>query len=240
MLLRLTDDDISGPDAKQTALERKFSDVTRLFSALDPRLAQVMFGRLARAVLKLDPDRRNNLLQRTILPGLLDGARTARCCATSPTWISRSRSVCCSISRPPRLKCCRRRSIDSTSRPIAAPPSCRSSTSGCARQRRRADRRQPRLVGHRTPRAGTDSRRRGTRDRLLRVRRLRPLDGRSGRAGRRRGARGNRRDRRADDAAALRIAAGAHRAQSRRSSTRFCVARSSLLGTLERPADGTI
>jgi hypothetical protein len=73
MLLRLTDDDLPGAETRQTALERKFSDVTMLFSALDPRLAQVMFGRLARAVLKLDPDRRNNLLQRTILPGLLDG-----------------------------------------------------------------------------------------------------------------------------------------------------------------------
>ena len=73
MLVRLTDDDLSGPDARQTALERKYSDVTRLFSALDPRLAQVMFGKLARAVLNLDTDRRNNLLQRTILPGLLDG-----------------------------------------------------------------------------------------------------------------------------------------------------------------------
>ena len=73
MLVRLTDDDLSGPDAKQTALERKYTDVTRLFSALDPRLAHVMFGKLARAVLNLDTDRRNNLLQRTILPGLLDG-----------------------------------------------------------------------------------------------------------------------------------------------------------------------
>ena len=73
MLVRLTDDDLSGPDARETALERKYSDVTRLFSALDPRLAQAMFGKLARAVLKLEPDRRNNLLQRTILPGLLDG-----------------------------------------------------------------------------------------------------------------------------------------------------------------------
>ena len=73
MLVRLTDDEVSGPDAKQTALERKYSDVTRLFSALDPRLAQVMFGKLARAVLNLDADRRNSLLQRTILPGLLDG-----------------------------------------------------------------------------------------------------------------------------------------------------------------------
>ena len=79
MLLRLTDDDIPGVDTRQTALERKFSDVTMLFSALDPRLAQVMFGRLARAVLKLDPDRRNNLLQRTVLPGLL----LVRCTSTA-------------------------------------------------------------------------------------------------------------------------------------------------------------
>jgi hypothetical protein len=78
MLLRLTDDDIPGVDTRQTALERKFSDVTLLFSALDPRLAQVMFGRLARAVLNLDPDRRNNLLQRTVLPGLLDGRDEGR------------------------------------------------------------------------------------------------------------------------------------------------------------------
>jgi hypothetical protein len=73
LLVRLTDNDVSGPEAKQTALERKYTDVTRLFSALDPRLAGVMFGKLARAVLNLDADRRNNLLQRTILPGLLDG-----------------------------------------------------------------------------------------------------------------------------------------------------------------------
>ena len=78
MLLRLTDDEIPGVDTRQTALERKFSDVTLLLSALDPRLAQVMFGRLARAVLKLDPDRRNNLLQRTVLPGLLDGRDEGR------------------------------------------------------------------------------------------------------------------------------------------------------------------
>ena len=73
MLVRLTDEDLSGPDARQVALERKYTDVTQLFSALDPRLAQVMFGKLARAVSNLAPDRRHNLLQRTILPGLLDG-----------------------------------------------------------------------------------------------------------------------------------------------------------------------
>ena len=74
MLLRLTDDEIPGVDTRQTALERKFSDVTLLPPPLDPRLAQVMFGRLARAVLKLDPDRRNNLLQRTVLPSTVQVA----------------------------------------------------------------------------------------------------------------------------------------------------------------------
>jgi len=73
LLVRLTDEEVSGPEGRQVALERKYSDVTRLFAALDPRLAQVMFGKLARAVLNLEPERRNNLLQRAILPGLLDG-----------------------------------------------------------------------------------------------------------------------------------------------------------------------
>jgi hypothetical protein len=72
MLLRLTDEEPVGPDARQAALERKFSDVTTLVSSLDPRLARIMFEKLARAVLDLDPERRKTLLQRTILPGLLD------------------------------------------------------------------------------------------------------------------------------------------------------------------------
>jgi hypothetical protein len=73
MLLRLTDEDPVGPDARHAALERKFTDVTTLFSALDPQLARVMFAKLARAVLELAPERRKSLLQGTILPGLLDG-----------------------------------------------------------------------------------------------------------------------------------------------------------------------
>jgi hypothetical protein len=133
MLLRLTDDEIPGVDTRQTALERKFSDVTLLFSALDPRLAQVMFGRLARAVLKLDPDRRNNLLQRTVLPGLLDGKDEGKVLRDFPTWIWRSRSVSCSISRRPHRKSSLQRSIDWTSRPIVVPRSSRSSTNVSAR-----------------------------------------------------------------------------------------------------------
>jgi len=73
ILLRLTDDDPIGPEERKAALERKFSDVATLFASLDPRLARVMFDKLARAVLELEPARRKDLLRRTILPGLLDG-----------------------------------------------------------------------------------------------------------------------------------------------------------------------
>jgi len=73
MLLRLTEDDVSDIEGEGDALSRKFSDVATLFAALDPRVSRVMFGKLARAVLDLEPDRRQSLLRKTILPGLLDG-----------------------------------------------------------------------------------------------------------------------------------------------------------------------
>jgi hypothetical protein len=73
MLLRLTDDDPVDDEASKRALEQKFADVAMLFGALDGHLARLMFGKLARAVLTIPPDRRKSLLQRTILPGLLDG-----------------------------------------------------------------------------------------------------------------------------------------------------------------------
>ena len=71
MLLRLTDgtSDVSAAEA----LEKKYSDVAMLISALDPRVARRMFGKLARAVLDLEPSTRQALLRRTVLPGLLDG-----------------------------------------------------------------------------------------------------------------------------------------------------------------------
>ena len=72
MLQRLTDDE-PGPEARAGALQQKFSDVATLFASLDPRLARVMFSKLARAVLDLEPARRKDVLKRTILPGLLDG-----------------------------------------------------------------------------------------------------------------------------------------------------------------------
>jgi hypothetical protein len=71
MLLRLTDE--AGDVRPADALERKYSDVAMLISALDPRMARRMFGKLARAVLDLEPDSRQALLRRTVLPGLLDG-----------------------------------------------------------------------------------------------------------------------------------------------------------------------
>jgi hypothetical protein len=73
MLLRLTEDDLTDVEGEGDALSRKFSDVATLFAALDPRVSRVMFGKLARAVLDLEPERRQNLLRKTILPGLLDG-----------------------------------------------------------------------------------------------------------------------------------------------------------------------
>jgi hypothetical protein len=73
MLLRLTEDDVSDVDNDGDALSRKFSDVATLFAALEPRISRIMFGKLARAVLDLETERRQTLLRKTILPGLLDG-----------------------------------------------------------------------------------------------------------------------------------------------------------------------
>ena len=74
MLLRLTEEDVNPAEISgEEALSRKFSDVATLFGALDPRVSRMMFGKLARAVLDLQPEPRQSLLRKTILPGLLDG-----------------------------------------------------------------------------------------------------------------------------------------------------------------------
>lgn len=73
MLLRLTDE-ATGVTPSE-ALGRKYSDVALLISALDPPVARRMVGGLARAVLDLDPDSRQALLRRAVLPGLLEGRR---------------------------------------------------------------------------------------------------------------------------------------------------------------------
>ncbi|MFB3853816.1 MAG: hypothetical protein ACE148_08330 [Vicinamibacterales bacterium] len=73
VLLGLTDDgDGVVQGSVDSALERKFSDVARILSSVEPSLARRMFQKLARAVLDMEPARRQALLRRTILPGLLD------------------------------------------------------------------------------------------------------------------------------------------------------------------------
>ena len=73
MLQRLTDGDGKGRQSNQTPLEEKYSEVATLFASLDPQLGRLMYAKLARAVLDLEPARRRDLLRRTVLPGLLDG-----------------------------------------------------------------------------------------------------------------------------------------------------------------------
>lgn len=93
VLLRLTDGEPAGAGSAQTALELKFSDVATLFASLDPRLAQLMFARLAGAVLELEPGQRQSLLRRTILPGLLDGRADGRVLAEFPD-VDLAESLC--------------------------------------------------------------------------------------------------------------------------------------------------
>jgi len=72
MLARLIDDQ-AGDRAEAAALQQRYDDVVMLIGAVDPRLARVLFSKLARAVLQLDADSRRTLLRGAILPGLLDG-----------------------------------------------------------------------------------------------------------------------------------------------------------------------
>ena len=73
MLTRLTDEEPAEGASTAAALEQRYSDVVMLIAALDPRLARIVYSKLARAVLNLDSDRRRALLRRAILPDLLDG-----------------------------------------------------------------------------------------------------------------------------------------------------------------------
>ncbi|MGE4055996.1 MAG: hypothetical protein AB7F99_14465 [Vicinamibacterales bacterium] len=72
-LMRLTGDEVEATQDPRVAFEAKFSDLALIFSAVDPRLARLLFSKLSRAMLELDADRRARLLKRTVLPGLLDG-----------------------------------------------------------------------------------------------------------------------------------------------------------------------
>jgi hypothetical protein len=73
MLTRLIDEDTTGAEGIGAALEQRYGDVVTLIEALDPRLGRVLLSKLARAVLDLDGSRRQALLRRSVLPGLLDG-----------------------------------------------------------------------------------------------------------------------------------------------------------------------
>jgi len=73
MLMRLTGENPVSPEERDSALARKFTEVAAIFAAAEPSLARVLFAKLARTVLNLDPACRRDLLKETILPGLLDG-----------------------------------------------------------------------------------------------------------------------------------------------------------------------
>ena len=182
----------AGVDARETALERKFSDVTMLFSALDPRLAQVMFGKLARAVLKLDPDRRNNLLQRTILPGLLDGRANGKVLRDFPD-IDLAESLCLLLD----LETAAPEVLSAALNRLDLPPERRAALEPLIDERLRAWQRGEAetlsigSLGHRPPRAGLIRVDAG-RARLLRVRGVRSLDRRAQRRRHRRCARRHR------------------------------------------------
>lgn len=79
LLLRMTDDVPEGevPDPA-AALDRKYTEIVTLFGAMEPGVAGAMFARLARAVLNLPAERRQSLLRRSVLPGLLDGGHDGR------------------------------------------------------------------------------------------------------------------------------------------------------------------
>lgn len=77
MLDRLAEEGRPGSAADPRALERRFSDVAALFAGLEPRLSRVMFAKLARVLIAMDPDRRFELLKRTILPAIFDGRPAA-------------------------------------------------------------------------------------------------------------------------------------------------------------------
>jgi hypothetical protein len=77
MLHRLVDQDSADDPRSDPPLERRFSDLAMLFASLDPRLSRVMFGKLARAVLDMEPERRRTLLKQSVLPAVFDGRAEA-------------------------------------------------------------------------------------------------------------------------------------------------------------------
>jgi HEAT repeat protein len=60
------------------ALAEKVEEISGLIARLEPSLVEQLFARLARSVLALDSDRRQQLLRDTVLPGLLEGRADGR------------------------------------------------------------------------------------------------------------------------------------------------------------------
>jgi hypothetical protein len=73
MLSRLVS--VPGDEApsRGDALEQRCEDVARLYTSLEPAVAQERFAKLASTVLSLEPTQRRRLLSDTVLPGLVDG-----------------------------------------------------------------------------------------------------------------------------------------------------------------------
>ena len=61
------------PLSAEAALEERCEDVARLYTALEPVMSRARFGRLAAAVLAMEPPRRRRLLKGKVLPALIDG-----------------------------------------------------------------------------------------------------------------------------------------------------------------------
>lgn len=78
MLSRLAEDELPDENDAAAPLARRLADVATLFAALDPRLSAVMFEKLGRALLAMDPAPRNQLVRRIVLPAVFDGRPAAR------------------------------------------------------------------------------------------------------------------------------------------------------------------
>jgi len=94
MLTRLIDEDAGDESARAAALGQRYSDLVMIIGALDGRLGRILFSKLARAVLALDPDRRRALLQNAVLPGLLDGRTNAEAVLSEFPDVDLAESLC--------------------------------------------------------------------------------------------------------------------------------------------------
>lgn len=71
MLVALSDDPPPADSAE--ALSRTFEEIAALFGAVDPATAETLLAGLARALLALESDKRQQLLRDSLLPGLIEG-----------------------------------------------------------------------------------------------------------------------------------------------------------------------